>query len=261
MSIEPQFHPVTALGLPDYSAASLSNDETRMVYIHGELRMRELHNDLVRDGLGVEEQAKTMFALRYALRTWTRTLMSDTAMAEWLEANERSAAATDRGANATRCGVRAFRCQTGAQPTFDQLVALHEGRGLTGDAVYMGTADARVIRLSVTVGVEERLRRSCCVMHALHRTCGARDGRVASQRLGPSPRPRELDELRGGHVLGVDLNATTAACVLDSSGNAVAEPITIQFDTTGLRATRRDGRVRARLPHSRPRHNTPARVV
>lgn len=112
MSIEPQFHPVTALGLPDYSAASLSNDETRMVYIHGELRMRELHNDLVRDGLGVEERAKAMFALRYALRTWTRTLMSDTAMAEWLEANER-------------------------KPTFDQLVALHEGRGLTGDALYI----------------------------------------------------------------------------------------------------------------------------
>ena len=58
----------------------------------------------------------------------------------------------------------------------------------------------------------------------------------------------ELDELRGGHVLGVDLNADhLAACVLDSSGNAVAEPITIRIDTAGLRATRRDGRVRAAI--------------
>jgi hypothetical protein len=58
----------------------------------------------------------------------------------------------------------------------------------------------------------------------------------------------ELDELRGGHVLGVDLNADhLAACVLDSSGNAVAEPITIQIDTAVLVATRRDGRVRAAI--------------
>jgi hypothetical protein len=112
MSIEPQVHPVTALGLPEYSAASLSDDETRLVYIHGELLMRKRHNELAGEGMAVEEQAKTMFALRCALRTWTRTLMSNTAMAEWLEANERN-------------------------PTFDQLVALHERRGLTGDTVYI----------------------------------------------------------------------------------------------------------------------------
>ena len=69
----------------------------------------------------------------------------------------------------------------------------------------------------------------------------------ASWTITPARVP-ELDELRGGHMLGVDLNADhLAACVLDSSGNAVAEPITIQVDTAGLRATRRDGRIRAAI--------------
>ena len=111
MSIDPQFHPVTALGLPNYSAAALSNDETRLVYLHGELLMGEHHKQLVSEGRGVEERARTMWALRCALRTWTRTLMSDTAMADLLETYERN-------------------------PSFDDLVALHEGKGLTGDAVY-----------------------------------------------------------------------------------------------------------------------------
>ena len=57
-----------------------------------------------------------------------------------------------------------------------------------------------------------------------------------------------LDELRGGRVLGVDLNADhLAACVLDSSGNPVGEPVTIDADTAGLPASRRDGRVRAAI--------------
>lgn len=38
-----------------------------------------------------------------------------------------------------------------------------------------------------------------------------------------------------------------AACVLDSSGNPVAEPITIPVAVHGLRASRRDGRVRAAI--------------
>lgn len=57
-----------------------------------------------------------------------------------------------------------------------------------------------------------------------------------------------LDQLRAGHVLGVDLNADhLAACVLDSSGNPVGEPVTVAVDTAGLRASRRDGRVRAAI--------------
>ncbi len=58
----------------------------------------------------------------------------------------------------------------------------------------------------------------------------------------------ELDELRAGRVLGVDLNADhLAACVLDSSGNPIGEPVTIAVETAGLRASRRDGRVRAAI--------------
>jgi hypothetical protein len=69
----------------------------------------------------------------------------------------------------------------------------------------------------------------------------------ASWAANPAPVP-ELDELRAGSVLGVDLNADhLAACVLDSSGNPIGEPVTIAVDTAGLRASRRDGRVRAAI--------------
>ena len=58
----------------------------------------------------------------------------------------------------------------------------------------------------------------------------------------------ELDALRAGQVLGVDLNADhLAACVLDASGNPVGEPVTIAAQTAGLRASHRDGRVRAAI--------------
>jgi IS605 OrfB family transposase len=47
---------------------------------------------------------------------------------------------------------------------------------------------------------------------------------------------------------GVDLNADhLACCVLDGSGNPVGAPITIPVATAGLRASRRDGRVRAAI--------------
>ncbi len=63
-----------------------------------------------------------------------------------------------------------------------------------------------------------------------------------------SPPVAELDELRSGRVLGVDLNADhLAACVLDASGNPVGEPVTVEVQTAGLRASRRDGRVRAAI--------------
>ncbi len=60
--------------------------------------------------------------------------------------------------------------------------------------------------------------------------------------------PAELDQLRQGRVLGVDLNADhLAGCVLDASGNPVGQPITIGVEVHGLRASRRDGRVRAAI--------------
>lgn len=49
-------------------------------------------------------------------------------------------------------------------------------------------------------------------------------------------------------VLSVDLNADhLACCVLDADGNPIGEPVTITVDTVGLRASRRDGRVRAAI--------------
>lgn len=69
----------------------------------------------------------------------------------------------------------------------------------------------------------------------------------ASWTTTPAPVP-QLDQLRDHRVLGVDLNADhLAACVLDTSGNPVGEPTTIEVATTGLRASHRDGRVRAAI--------------
>lgn len=69
----------------------------------------------------------------------------------------------------------------------------------------------------------------------------------ASWKTSPEPAP-EIDELRAGRVLGVDLNADhLACCVLDASGNPIGRPVTIGVETPGLRASRRDGRVRAAI--------------
>jgi IS605 OrfB family transposase len=69
----------------------------------------------------------------------------------------------------------------------------------------------------------------------------------ASWHSDPAPVP-DVGELRGGPVLGVDLNAGhLAACVLDTSGNPVGEPTSIAVMTSGLAASRRDGRLRAAI--------------
>lgn len=69
----------------------------------------------------------------------------------------------------------------------------------------------------------------------------------ASWRSSPKPLP-SLEELRAGHVLGVDLNADhLACCVLDASGNLIGEPNSIEVATAGLTASHRDGRMRAAI--------------
>ncbi|MGH3561146.1 MAG: hypothetical protein ACRDTN_04905, partial [Mycobacterium sp.] len=69
----------------------------------------------------------------------------------------------------------------------------------------------------------------------------------ASWKTRPPP-VGQLDELRAKPVLGVDLNADhLACCVLDACGNPVGQPVTIPIETAGLRASRRDGRVRAAI--------------
>jgi IS605 OrfB family transposase len=69
----------------------------------------------------------------------------------------------------------------------------------------------------------------------------------ASWITSPQPVP-QLDDLRTGPVLGLDLNdGHLAACVLDGSGNPIGEPVSIEVLTAELAASRRDGRVRAAI--------------
>ena len=86
----------------------------------------------------------------------------------------------------------------------------------------------------------------------------------ASWKTSPEPGP-DIKDLRAGRVLGVDLNdGHLAACVLDVSGNPIGAPVSIEVATAGLRASRRDGRVRAAitdlLDHAH-QHNCSAVVV
>ncbi|MGW3726016.1 hypothetical protein [Streptomyces sp. NPDC000851] len=60
------------------------------------------------------------------------------------------------------------------------------------------------------------------------------------------PTPDEI-KTRGARLLGVDLNADhLAACVLDTHGNPIGEPVPVPLDLTGPAATR-DGRLRAAI--------------
>ena len=69
----------------------------------------------------------------------------------------------------------------------------------------------------------------------------------ASWKTSPPPAPT-LAELRLHRVCGADLNdGHLAGCVLDASGNPVGAPVSIDVQTVGLRASRRDGRVRAAI--------------
>jgi hypothetical protein len=69
----------------------------------------------------------------------------------------------------------------------------------------------------------------------------------ASWKTAPQP-VADIAQLRWGPVLGVDLNhGHLAACVLDASGNPIGAPVSIEAITSGLTASRRDGRVRAAI--------------
>ncbi|WP_319446539.1 MULTISPECIES: alpha/beta hydrolase [unclassified Mycobacterium] len=103
--------PVGELGLPDYPSGSLSDVEASAVHSNGELRLRELNEQLVGDGVGTEDRARILAGHRNSLREWVRELMSNRVTAEVLAANE-------------------------SNPTFDDLVARNEERGLVGEAAY-----------------------------------------------------------------------------------------------------------------------------
>lgn len=69
----------------------------------------------------------------------------------------------------------------------------------------------------------------------------------ASWKL-PKTLAEDIDDLRQGYVLGVDLNSDhLAAWVLDRYGNPVREPRTVPLGLAGLPATTRDGRLRAAI--------------
>ncbi|WP_237165069.1 alpha/beta hydrolase, partial [Mycolicibacterium peregrinum] len=94
-----------------YAAGTLSDEETRTVYTTYELRMRELRDQLLRDGVGAEERARTMYGMRATIRSWTRSLMENRELADWLNANE-------------------------PNPTFDELVERNRAKGRVGDEIY-----------------------------------------------------------------------------------------------------------------------------
>ncbi|MGX9791297.1 toxin glutamine deamidase domain-containing protein [Mycobacterium sp. MMS18-G62] len=103
--------PVSRLGLPDHAPASLVDAAARAVYADGELRMRDYNEQLIRDGVGVEQRARIMSELRNSLRIRTRDMMSNRVVADFLAASE-------------------------ANPSFEDLVARNEAKGLVGDGVY-----------------------------------------------------------------------------------------------------------------------------
>jgi hypothetical protein len=103
--------PASQLGLPDYEPRSLSDVDAHTVYTHGEHRMRELNDQLLREGVNAEDRARILFEQRNSLRAWTRDLMSNQTTAAVLAAHEGS-------------------------HSFADLVARQEERGLTGDAVF-----------------------------------------------------------------------------------------------------------------------------
>jgi hypothetical protein len=108
--------PANVLGLPDYPPRTLSDTEASAVYAHGEMRMRELNEQLIRDDVSAQERARVLSDLRNSLRDWTRELMSNRVAADVLAARE-------------------------SNLTFDELVARHEAKGLVGDAVYEAITD------------------------------------------------------------------------------------------------------------------------
>ena len=74
--------------------------------------------------------------------------------------------------------------------------------------------------------------------------------------------PPELEELRAGRVLGVDLNADhLACCVLDASGNPVGDPTSIEVVTAGCRRRGAMGGCARRSPRcsTTPTHQSAAR--
>jgi len=109
--------PVTKLHLPNYPFGSLSEEESRAVYAHGELAMRQLNQEMITQGLSAERRARTMHEQRNKLRTWCRDLMSNRAAADWLAANR-------------------------PNQTWDEAMQKQISRDKQGDAIYEGIIES-----------------------------------------------------------------------------------------------------------------------
>lgn len=94
-----------ALGLPDYNPGSLSDEQTRAVYIQGEVRMRKLDEQLARDGVDSAARAQIMIDQRNALRAWARSLMSNRTLAEELDAKDPNRTFDDPITNGLAAGL------------------------------------------------------------------------------------------------------------------------------------------------------------
>jgi hypothetical protein len=105
------------LGIPGYPNATLTSEQARNVYTHGEQQMKSLNQRLIDQGVSPEVRAKTMFATRNALRTWARDLMVDRAEAARLEAREKNF-------------------------TWDEIVEKYGGQGDKGDSLWDKIIDA-----------------------------------------------------------------------------------------------------------------------
>lgn len=100
-----------------YAAGTLTDVQTRTVYVTYEKWMRELGDQMRRDGVGAEERARTLYALRNTIRSWTRSLMADREGADSLNALERNL-------------------------TFDELVERNRAKGRVGDEIYEGIVES-----------------------------------------------------------------------------------------------------------------------
>jgi hypothetical protein len=103
--------PVGKLHLPNYNPGTLSTEETRGVYLEGEKRMRDLNDQLAKQGVSAEDRAKIMFDQRNALRSWTRDLMADRGLADQLNQNDKNL-------------------------TWDQVLDKLRGRGYSGEELW-----------------------------------------------------------------------------------------------------------------------------
>jgi hypothetical protein len=117
------------LGIPGYPDATLTSEQARNVYTHGEQQMKALNQRLIDEGLNPETGAKTLSATRNALRTWTRDLMVDRAATARLGATEKNM-------------------------SWDEVVDKYKGQGLKGDELWNKLIERSMVsRASVNAGL------------------------------------------------------------------------------------------------------------